>query len=139
MSESQEYEVTITHHPEKTITEWRQNGLLHRLDGPALEIVYKDKITTIMEWHQSGKTHRVDGPARIRLGKGAFEEWYLFGKLHREDGPADVSGNWFIHGEQYSKEAFEARAESLKNALSPTCDGKIVEIDGKKYKLSLTS
>ena len=38
---------------------WYQNGLLHRLDGPAIEDIYGDKM-----WCQNGLRHRLDGPAR---------------------------------------------------------------------------
>ena len=57
--------------------------------------------------------------------------WYLNGKLHREDGPAyideDGSQQWWVNNNQMSEEEFNNRTKS--------CAGKIVEIDGKKYKL----
>ena len=60
-------------------------------------------------------------------------EWYnLNGKLHREDGPAieDANGDkyWFINGKLLTETEFNQRTES--------CNNKIVEIDGKKYKLT---
>ena len=58
-------------------------------------------------------------------------KWYLKGKLHREDGPAveynDGYKEWFIDGEQLTEEEFNARLNS--------CNGKVIEVDGKKYKL----
>ena len=52
--------------------------------------------------------------------------------FHREDGPAiefaDGTKLWFIDGKELSEEKFNARKNS--------CNGKIVEIDGKKYKLT---
>ena len=62
-------------------------------------------------------------------------EWFLLeGELHREDGPAIeyASGNksWYLSGEKLTEEEFNER-------MNPTsCSGKIVEIDGKKYKLT---
>ena len=51
---------------------WYQNGLLHRLDGPAFELANGDK-----EWYQNGKLHRLDGPA-IEYADGN-KEWYIEG------------------------------------------------------------
>ncbi len=38
--------------------EWYYNGILHRIDGPAIEYANGDK-----EWYFEGKKHRIDGPA----------------------------------------------------------------------------
>lgn len=57
--------------------------------------------------------------------------WYLNGKLHREDGPAMEFSNglefWYLDGQALSKEAYNARMNTFEN--------KILEIDGKKYRL----
>ena len=37
---------------------WYLNGLLHRINGPALEYATGNK-----EWYLNGKIHREDGPA----------------------------------------------------------------------------
>jgi hypothetical protein len=37
---------------------WRHNGLIHRLDGPAVEYVNGTKM-----WYEHGYEHREDGPA----------------------------------------------------------------------------
>ena len=62
------------------------------------------------------------------------KEWRLNGKLHREDGPAVERANgskeWWLNGEHMSEEEHRARTQNS------TCNGKIVEIDGKKYKLT---
>ena len=80
-------------------------------------------------WYLNDKLHREDGPA-IEYAKGG-KRWYLNGKLHREDGPAVEYANgrkfWFLNGVEYSEADFNARMNS--------CAGKIVEIDGKRYKL----
>ena len=60
-------------------------------------------------------------------------EWYnLNGELHREDGPAiefaDGDKSWYINGQRLTETEFNQRTQS--------CNNKIVEIDGKKYKLT---
>jgi hypothetical protein len=63
--------------------------------------------------------------------------WYLNGKLHREDGPAFEWANgekfWFLNGKKYA-EGTHQKVMASRN--KPTCDGKVVEIDGKKYTLN---
>ncbi len=53
-------------------TEYYLNGLLHRLDGPAIEYSNGAK-----EWYLNGKRHRVDGPA-IELSNG-LKKWCING------------------------------------------------------------
>ena len=83
---------------------------------------YSDKAMTIY--------HREDGPA-IEWADGD-KHWYLNGKCHREDGPAyegaDGTKHWWINGKKLTKAEFNARNK-------PSCEGKVAEIDGKKYKL----
>jgi len=84
-------------------------------------------------WFLNGERHREDGPA-IEYADGT-KVWYLNGEKHREDGPAvewaDGDKHWFINGKQLSETEFNQRNKSS------SCDGKIVEIDGKSYKLNL--
>jgi hypothetical protein len=81
----------------------------------------------------NGNLHREDGPAVIWPDGRQF--WYLNGKLHREDGPAiirpDGSQEWWLNDKNITEDEFNNRKNS--------CDGKIVEIDGKKYKLTSIS
>ncbi|MDE1833810.1 MAG: hypothetical protein KGH64_00570 [Candidatus Micrarchaeota archaeon] len=126
--------------------EWRlPNGQLHRTDGPALEYADGDKF-----WYLNGQRHRTDGPAVEYANGGKY--WYLNDRLHRTDGPAIECANgtkfwylndqrhrtdgpaveyadggkaWYLNGQQVTE------AEVIKNS----CNGKIVEIEGKKYKL----
>lgn len=77
------------------IMEYRKNGELHRLDGPAL--LTADGLEA---WYRHGVLHRVDGPAFVF---GIVEEWHFDGKLHRDDGPAVKVGEYeeyWVHGEQ---------------------------------------
>jgi hypothetical protein len=105
---------------------WYLDGKLHREDGPAFEGSDGSKC-----WWLNGKRHREDGPAFE--GSGGSKFWYLNDKFHREDGPAveypDGTKFWFLNGEELTEQ--EHKAATSK----PTCEGKIVEIDGKKYKL----
>ena len=104
---------------------WFKDGKLHREDGPAIE--YADYGTK--KWYIEDKLHRKDGPA-IECDDGT-KEWYKNGKRHREDGPAVECSNgskfWYIDGKKLTEEEFNARNNS--------CNGKVIEVDGKKYKL----
>jgi len=81
-------------------------------------------------WYLNGKRHREDGPA-IELANGA-KEWYLNNKRHREDGPAieyaDGYKDWYLNGEKLTEAEFNKR-------MNKSCSGKIVEMEGVKYKL----
>jgi hypothetical protein len=99
---------------------------------------YKEYIVKVYPngnkfWHHKGLLHREDGPAIESLEGN--KEWWINGVLHREDGPALEYANghreWWIKGEEYSEKNFLSRKQ--RNS----CDGKIVEIDGVKYKLKM--
>ena len=120
------YTVTVN---DKKWIEWRNSGgKLHRKDGPAFE--YADGST---EWYVDGKRHREDGPA-VEFA-GGFKCWYVDGKRHREDGPAVeyASGTkeWYMDGKNLTQEQFLAHTKPKQASFA----GKVVEIDGKKYKL----
>ena len=82
-------------------------------------------------WYLDGKRHRTDGPA-IEYSDGT-KWWYLDGKRHRTDGPAveyrDGAKEWYLNGEELTEE------EHRKATSKPTCDGKVVTIDGVEYTL----
>ena len=103
------------------------NGELHRMDGPAVEHPDGSK-----EYYINGELHREDGPA-FEDADG-FKEYYINGKRHREDGPAfeypNGSKEYYLNGEHITEK------EHLQRVKESSCEGKIVEIDGKKYKLS---
>jgi hypothetical protein len=106
--------------------EWVINGKYHRDDGPA--IIDSDGT---QYWYKDGNLHREDGPAYIR--PDGTQAWFKDGNRHRDDGPAiiwqDGSQSWFKDGKQYTQKEFDKQTK--------TCDGKVVEIDGVKYKLTL--
>jgi hypothetical protein len=88
-----------------------------------------DTDGTIRWYYELGQLHREDGPA-VEWADGT-KVWCRNGKLHREDGPAcewaEGSREWFIDGKKLTEAQFKARTQS--------CEGRIVEIEGKKYKL----
>ncbi len=69
----------------------------------------------------------------IRVYTNGIKHWLLNGKLHREDGPAieylDGIKYWYLNGELFTEKEWETKIKQND------CDGKIVEIEGKKYKL----
>ena len=75
--------------------EWYQNGLRHRIDGPAYIGVNGNQ-----SWWQNNQLHRIDGPAYIR--SDGTQAWWQNNQLHRLDGPAyirtDGSQEWYIKG-----------------------------------------
>ena len=85
--------------------EWYQNNKLHRTDGPAIEYADGDK-----SWYVDGKPHRVDGPA-VEWASGR-KEWWLDGKFLTQ-------AQWL---------------EAVKPKVT-SCVGKVVEVDGVKYRL----
>lgn len=105
---------------------YNEENQLHRENGPAIEFV-----SGANSWWHNGKRHRVGGPALT--GRDGTKLWYINDQLHREDGPAmecyDGSNHYLINGEFLTEEQFKRRMSSH------LCDGKIVEIDGKKYEL----
>jgi hypothetical protein len=121
----QTYKVTVDQ--EKTIRWYNDKNQLHRLDGPAIEYANGSK-----SWLVEGKCHRLDGPA-IEYADGS-KSWWVEGKCHRLDGPAfekaDGCKEWWVEGKLMSEKEFNAYIKP-----KPACEGKIVEVDGVKYKL----
>lgn len=82
-----------------------------------------------------GKLHRDHGPANIL--PGGTKRWYTNGQLNRLDGPAVEYTNgakeFWVEGRSFSETNFNMFI-AMKN---DSCNNKIVEIDGKKYKLTL--
>ena len=110
---------------------WYINGQLHREDGPAIEGADGYKV-----WYIKGQCHREDGPA-VEWADGD-KAWYINGQLHREDGPAVERANgskfWYIKGQSLTEAEFNIRTCIPTNT---NCSGKVVEIDGVKYKLTM--
>jgi hypothetical protein len=53
------------------------------------------------EWREMGLLHRLDGPAR--WWPNGRQEWYKHGAVHREDGPAIIwsseRNEWWFEGQ----------------------------------------
>jgi hypothetical protein len=85
-------------------------------------------------WYLDGKLHRSDGPA-VEWADGS-KFWYLDGKLHRSDGPAVEYANgdarfWYLDDKQLT----QAQWKRAVNPKVASCVGKVVEVDGVKYRL----
>ena len=80
-------------------------------------------------WWLNGELHREDGPA-IEYSNGT-KLWYLNGELHREDGPAVEYSNghkeWYLNGKELTEKEHQEQTQA--------CTNKVIEIDGKQYKL----
>ena len=118
----EEYKVEV--HNDRT--DWYNlEGQRHREDGPAVE--YADEYKA---YYINGKRHREDGPA-VEFSNGD-KYYYINDKLHREDGPAieylDGYKSYYINGKNLTEKEFNNRTKS--------CEGKVVEIEGVKYKLT---
>jgi hypothetical protein len=91
-----------------------------------------DENKNIRWYNDKDQLHRLNGPA-IEWA-GSSKAWYVNGKLHRLDGPAiEYAFNykeWWVDGKEMTEKEFN---EYIKP--KPTCEGKIVEVDGVKYKL----
>jgi hypothetical protein len=73
---------------------------------------------------------------KVTVDKDKTIRWYNDKeKLHRLDGPAFESADgdkaWWVNDKKMTEKEFN---EYIKP--KPTCEGKVVEIDGKKYKLT---
>jgi len=130
---------------------YNQQGQLHREGGlPAVE--YADGAK---QWLVNGQFHREGGLPAIEFADGG-KEWWFKGRLHREGGLPAVEfatggKEWYVNGHQVTEEQakamFNKPATNLQNSgpytyeqakamfNKPTCNGKVVEIDGKKFKL----
>jgi hypothetical protein len=113
---------------DKGTKSWYLDGKLHRTDGPAVEGSDGTK-----HWYLDNKRHRIDGPA-IEDVDGS-KSWYLHDKLHRVDGPAiewaDGTKEWWLYGNKLTQAQWK-RADKPKVT---SCVGKVVEVDGVKYRL----
>jgi len=118
----QTYKVTVT----EEATKWyNENYRLHRENGPAVELKNGFKY-----YYINGKFHREDGPAIENANGDKY--YYINGISHRQDGPAVEWANGYksycINGNNLTEQEFNDR--------NKPCEGKIVEIDGVKYKLT---
>ena len=125
----------------RTIEKYLGNKL-HCLNGPAIQTYDPRDGRKIREvYYEHGNCHRDDGrPADITFfddGNLLREEYFVNGKRHNENGVAIVSYNrdGSINAQRYylNDELLTHEEWLLKTS---SCDGKIVEIDGKQYRLT---
>jgi hypothetical protein len=121
----QTYKVTVDEN--KNIYWCNDKDEYHRLDGPAIEYADGHK-----SWFVDGKRHRLDGPA-VECANG-YKAWFVDGERHRLDGPAieytDGHKAWWVNGKLMTEKEFNEYTKP-----KPTCEGKVVEVDGVKYRL----
>jgi hypothetical protein len=88
---------------------------------------------TVRWYNEDGLLHRLDGPAVERAN--GHKSWYQNGNLHRLDGPAVCGSHggkqWYIGGVEYTEEKFLAKIE----IMNCPCKGKKVIVDGVEYTL----
>tara|TARA_R110001632_G_scaffold73781_6_gene169525 strand:- start:3568 stop:3798 length:231 start_codon:yes stop_codon:yes gene_type:complete len=69
---------------------------------------------------------------KVKVYHDGNKAWRWNDKLHCEHGPAieyaDGTNEWYLNGEQLTEGAFNKR-------MNKPCSGKVVEIEGVKYKL----
>ena len=72
----------------------------------------------------------------VKVYPNGTKYWYLNGKFHREDGPAIECANgtkyWFLNDKEFSHSEWKEEVSKLNQ---PTRNGKVVEIEGVKYRL----
>jgi len=103
-----------------------------------MKVIYKvevDENGNIFWYNQQGKRHREGGLPAIEYADGG-KEWYVKGQLHREGGLpaieyADGGKEWYVNGRLVT----EDQAKDMFNKPA-SCAEKIIEIDGKKFKLT---
>ena len=70
----------------------------------------------------------------VKVYASGDKYWFLEDKLHREDGPAieyaDGYKAWYLEDKEYIEEEYLKKMNP-----KPTCEGKVIKVDGIKYKL----
>jgi len=92
--------------------------------------VYENRVV----WNnEKGEVHRLGDLPAVEWTNGT-KIWYLNDNLHRVDGPAieyaDGDKFWYLNGENLTEDEFNERTKP------DPCEGKLIEIEGKKYKLT---
>jgi hypothetical protein len=124
----EEYKVKVSANGDR---EWYQNGMRHRLDGPAIEYADGHKY-----WYQNGKRHREDEPA-IEYANGD-KSWWQNDNLHRLDGPAVEYANgdkrWCIDGKELTEEEFNNRNNNVEVTLEDIAEAMNIDVDKLRIK-----
>ena len=68
---------------------------------------------------------------KVKVWPNGNKQWFLNNKRHREDGPAIEWANggkaWWLNGKALTEKEHQEQTQA--------CTNKVIEIDGKKYKL----
>ena len=68
---------------------------------------------------------------KVKVWPNGNKQWFLNNKRHREDGPAiervDGTKEWWLNGKELTEKEHQEQTQG--------CTNKVIEIDGKKYKL----
>ena len=80
------------------LQEYKKNGKLHRLEGPAYIEKFDGGYKSILKWYINGKLHRLEGPALIINDYDTFEMKEIF----------------YIKGKCYEKEEFVNKLIKIK-------------------------
>lgn len=104
--------------------EWWVHGVLQRRIFNGNEL-----------WAQNGVLHRIGGPAFVK--KNEIEEWRINGKLHREDGPAFTRAaiNWHT-GSSNLLEGFDFNIDLVEREYPNNKDGLIYINSGEFWCLN---
>ena len=100
------YEVRVFANGDKY---WYQNGVRHRLDGPAVELANGTKA-----WYQNGERHRLDGPA-VELANGDESYW--------------------IEGNHYHYQDWKQKVEGIKNPVKEMTVSEVSKLLGYEVKI----
>jgi hypothetical protein len=120
-----EYIIKVRIYDNGVKTTCNSNNQLHSFnDEPA--VICSDGAKS---WYKDGKLHRDNDEPAVIHSDGA-KHWYKDDKLHRDnDEPAVITPSGI-------KEYYKNGKRYTPAPKATTCDGKVVEIDGKKYKLT---
>ena len=132
-------QLDIYQFPVDTEIHLNENGVLHRLDGPAKLLpdgwwywykngkLHRDGGIASHDdegdgWYKDGELHRLGGPAFE--GSDGCRVWYVNGERHREDGPAIITPEgykqWELDGRQIGpNSSIEHKWKMLKG--DPEC------------------
>ena len=103
---------------------WHENGQLAREEFYLNNKLHNEHCPAVRRWHENGQLWR--------------EVYWFNGNPHNESGPA--YRRWDENGQLVCEEYWLdwhilPKAEWEAKVKPASCDGKVVEIEGRKYKL----
>jgi len=126
---------------QKNMEEYTLNGKRHNSNGYALRSWNTNGVLWLEKHYLYGQSHNSNGVAHTEWfnnGQLRSQIYIVNGKLHNPNGVARrlwhkngevLSEQYYLDDEYLSKEEFNNR-NKVKS-----CDDKVVEVDGVKYKL----